>query len=149
MALRALGDGRDRIFRQVAEVRPDAAAEILSVWTEAEAGLALGWLPPPLAARVLEAIARQSPAGDAGEAMRVIRQVSRPAVIAAALERMPQQLAIAILARTADDRAIATVQQMDPAAVRQLQAASPAIVGKLLLRTRSSFQDQVARHALT
>ena len=40
-ALHTLGRNRDRIFRQIAEVRPDAAAEILAVWTEAEAGLAL------------------------------------------------------------------------------------------------------------
>jgi serine/threonine protein kinase len=147
-ALRALGHDRDRIFRQIAEVRPDAAAEILAVWTEAEAGFAVGRLPPPLVARVLEAIIRQSPTGDAGEAMRAIRQVSRLTVIAAALERMPQPMAVAILARIADERAIAVLQQVDPATVRQLEAASPAIVGKLLRRTRSSFQEQVARHTL-
>ena len=148
-ALHTLGRNRDRIFRQIAEVRPDAAAEILAVWTEAEAGLALGRLPPPLVARVLEAIMLQSPNGDAGEVMRAIRQVSRLVVIASALERMPQPLAIAILARMADDRAIAVLQQVDPATVRRMEVANPAVVGKLLRRTRSSFQGQVARMILS
>ena len=35
----------------------------------------------------------------------------------------------------------------DPAAVRQMVGASPEVVGKLLRRARSSFQEQVARHA--
>jgi hypothetical protein len=63
-ALLAVGSERtDLIFRQIAEVRPDAAAEILTAWRENEAGRALGRLPPPLVARVLEAIALRSPDG--------------------------------------------------------------------------------------
>jgi len=53
---------RDEL-QQIAEVRPDAATEIVAVWTEAQAGRGLGRLPP-LVARVLEAIVLQSPAGD-------------------------------------------------------------------------------------
>lgn len=92
------------------------AAEMLAVWTEAEAGLALGRLqPPPLVARVLEAIVLQSPTVAAGEAVRAIRQVSRPAVIAATFECMPQPKAVAIIARMAAERAITVLQQVDPA----------------------------------
>ena len=148
-ALRAIGRNRaDRIFQQVAEVRPDVAAEILAAWTEAEAGSALGQLPPPLVARVLEAIALQSSAGDLGAAVRAIRQASRPAVIAAAFECLPRPSAIAMLDRLAEEQAVTVLQEMDPATVRQMEHANPTVVGRLLRQTPRSFREQVARHAL-
>ena len=146
-ALRAVGrDRADRIFQQVAEVRPDTAAEILAAWTEAEAGSVLGQLPPPLVARVLEAIALQSSAGDPGAAVRAIRQASRPAVIAAAFECLPRSSAIAMLDRLAEEQAVTVLQEMDPATVRQMEHANPKVVGRLLRQAPRSFREQVARH---
>lgn len=147
-ALRAIGrDRADRILQQVAEVRPDAAAEILAAGTEAEAGRALGGLPPPLVARVLEAITLQSSARDPGAAVRAIRQVSRPAVLAAAFECLPRPIAIAMLDRLTEEQAISVLQEMDPVTVRQMGHDSPAVVGRLLQKTPRSFREQVARHA--
>lgn len=142
--LRAIGGTwAGRIFQQIAEVRPDAASEILAIWTEAEAGRALGRLPPPLVARVLEAILLRSLPDDA---VRAIRQVSRPAVVAAAFEQLPRASAVAMLARMAGGQAATVFQEMDPATVPELERESPALVARLLPQTRPAFQRQVLRH---
>jgi serine/threonine protein kinase len=146
--LSAIGSDRARrIFQHIAEVRPDAAAEILAVWLEAPAGHAIGQLPPPLVARVLEAIVLQSPDGDLADAVRAIRHVSRPAVVAAAFERLPQPTAIAMLDRMPNGQAVSVLQEMDPATVWQLKCARPEVIERLLKQTRPAFQAQVNRHA--
>jgi flagellar motility protein MotE (MotC chaperone) len=146
--LSAIGSDRaEGIFLRIAEARPDAAAEILAAWLEAPAGRAISQLPPPLVARVLEAIVLQSPDGDLADAVRVIRQVSHPAVVAVALENLPQPSAIAMLGRMPVKQAVAVLQQMDPAAVWQMECGSREVIGRLLRQTRPGFQAQVARHA--
>ena len=147
-ALLALRSERaDGIFQQIAEVRPDAAAEILTAWRGDEAGLALGRLPPPLVARVLEAIALRSPDGGSAAAVRAIRHVNSAAVVAAAFDCLSEPSVVAMLERMPNQQAVSVLQKMDPATVRQLQEASPEAIGRLLQQTRASFQAQVARHA--
>jgi eukaryotic-like serine/threonine-protein kinase len=147
-ALLEVGSRRaDRVFRHIAEVRPDAAAEILAAWREDEAGRALGQLPPLLVARVLEAIVLQSPDEDAADAVRAIRKVGRPAVLAAAFDCLPRPLTVAMLEQIPDEQGVSVLQEMDPAMVWQLQYASLEVVGRLLRQTPRSFQAQVARHA--
>jgi SOS-response transcriptional repressor LexA len=131
--LLAVGSERaDRLFRQIAEARPDAAAETLTIWRADEAGRALGELPLPLAARVLEAMALQSPDGDPADAVRVIRHVSRAAVVAAIFDCLSQPLAIAMLKRMPNQQAVSVLQEMDSATVRQLQNANPEVIGRLI-----------------
>jgi serine/threonine protein kinase len=146
--LNAIGSDRAKgLFQRIAEGRPDAAAEILAAWLEAPAGRAISQLPPPLAVRVLEAIVLQSPDGDLADAVRVIRQVCHPAVIAVTLERLPKPSAIAMLDRMPGKQAVAVLQEMDPATVWQMKCASPDIIEGLLRQTRRAFQTLVARHA--
>ena len=146
--LNVIGSDRaEAIFQRIAEGRPDAAAEMLAAWLEAPAGRAISQLPPPLAVRVLEAIVLQSPDGDLADAVRVIRQVSHPAVIAVTLERLPQPSAIAMLDRMPGDQAVAVLQEMDPARVWQMKCVSPNVIEGLLRQTHRAFQTQVARHA--
>lgn len=145
MALHTIGDTRaDRIFQQIAEVRPDAASEILAVWTEAGAGRALGRLAPPLVARVLEAILLRSTPDDA---VRAIRQVSRPPVLGAAFEQLPRALAAAMLDRMVDRRAATVLQEMDPATVPELARENPDLIDRLLPLTYPAFGQQVLRYS--
>lgn len=125
------------------------AAEILAVWSEDVAGHALGQLrqQPPLVARVLEAIVRQSPDGDPADAVRAIRRVNHPVGVAAAFECPPQSLVIAMLDRMPDEQAVTVVQKMNPATVWQMKCANPKVIGRLLEKTRPAFQAQVNRHA--
>ena len=144
-ALHTIGGTRaDRIFQQIAEVRPDVASEILAVWTEAWAGSALGRLAPPLVARVLEAILLWSTPDDA---VRAIRQVSRPAVLGAAFEQLPPASAAAMLDRMVDRRAANVLQEMDPATVPGLARENPDLVDRLLPLTHPAFRRQVLRHS--
>lgn len=96
---------------------------------------------------MLEAIALQSPARDPGAAVRAIRQVSRPAVIAAAFECLPRPIAIAMLDRLTEEQAISVLQEMDPATVGQMGHDNQTVVGRLLQQAAPSFREQVARHA--
>lgn len=139
---------RDRIFRQIAEARPDVAAELLVAWRGNIAGQALGQLRrPPLVARVLGAIQQRSPDRDLADAVRVIRHVNDPVGLGAAFEYLPQPLAIALLDQIPPDQAASVLQKMDPATVREMRSVSPEVLGRLLRAVRPGFLTQVNRDA--
>ena len=140
---------RDRIFRQIAEARPDVAAEILVAWRGDIAGQALRQLrqQPPLVARMLSAIRQRSPDGDPVDAVRVIRNMNDPVGLAAAFGYLPQPLAIALLDQMPNDQAVTVLEKMDPATVREMRSASPEVLGRLLRTVRSGFLTQVNRDA--
>lgn len=142
-------DRAKRIFRRIAEARPDVAAEILLAWSGNIAGRALGQLrrPPLLVAQVLGAIRQLSPGGDPADIVRVIRHVNDPEGLGAAFGCLPQPLAITLLDQMPHEQAVAVVQEMDPSTVCEMQSVNAEVLGRLLSDVRPGFLTQVNRYA--